>query len=260
LDLSEKHLEDVRERIKSGIADYVRKAKVKGVVVGVSGGLDSAVTLKLAVEAGVDARALIMPEAGVTDPQDVEDALEFAQTLGVNADVVEVKGIIESVREVYPWQEHATGDKTLAEANVKARSRMILLYMDSNLNERLVLGTGNRSELLLGYFTKHGDGACDLLPIGSLYKTQVTALAKLMEVPENLVSKRPSAGLWRGQTDEDELGAPYEVLDEIIVKLIDEKKKVEEVAEATKAKPDLVKKISASLKANSHKTRLPKIL
>jgi len=144
----------------------------------------------------------------------------------------------------------------LASGNLKARTRMCTLYYHANLMNRMVIGTGNRTELLLGYFTKYGDGGVDIEPIGGLYKTQVRGLSRHMKVPSHILDKTPTAGLWPGQTDEKELGVTYEEADRILSMLIDEKM---DGALVSKAFPrDHVDRLVARLHANEHKRVPPK--
>jgi NAD+ synthase len=145
----------------------------------------------------------------------------------------------------------------MAEANLKPRIRMVLNYVASNADRRLVLGTGNRTELLTGYFTKYGDGGVDALPIGSLYKTQVFQLARHLNIPERIISKAPSAGLWVGQTDEEELGISYSLLDRILRELVDKKKTAQETAQLLGVESRQVQKISEQVLRALHKRRAP---
>lgn len=181
-----------------------------GVVLGVSGGVDSAVVLALCAAALGPARvtALFMPEAAA----DVDDVIKtYVEQLGVKHEVIPIKPLVEA------YARHADiSDSRLVTGNLKARIRMSLLYSRSNASGLVVMGTGNRSELLAGYFTKYGDGGVDYLPIGALYKTQVWQLAKHLGVPDPIISQAPSAGLWAGQTDEQELGISYQKLDLIL--------------------------------------------
>jgi|SRR3989344_579909 len=185
-----------------------------GVVVGLSGGIDSSVVAALCVRAlgknhviGVS-----LPEKGVTLRRDVEDARQLAEQLGIRFQICPITPLVDALPLVYTnFQEHQT-----ALANAKARARMMILYGFANFNSYRVVGTGNKSELSIGYFTKYGDGGVDFLPIGNLYKFQVVELAAYLGIPGAIVVKKPTAGLWRGQTDEDELGVTYDELDKIL--------------------------------------------
>ncbi len=259
LELQEKELEQARRAIVRFIEEEVERAGASGGVLGLSGGVDSALTAFLAKEAlGDRVRALIMPERGVTSEQDVRDAISVAESLEMRYDVVEIGEVVDSVRRSFPLSAFTCLRPKLADANIKPRVRMLMLYLASNLDNLLVIGTGNRTELLLGYFTKYGDGGVDLLPIGGLYKTQVRALARHVGVPERIVCKPPSAGLWAGQRDEEELGMSYEVLDAVLHALYDLGRSPEEVAESLGIEVEHVQRVVEMVRANSHKLSTPK--
>lgn len=203
------------------IAEFIRtsveKAGAKGAVLGLSGGIDSAVTAFLAVRAlGKDrVLALLLPEKGITPPEDIEDAKEAARLLGIRYIEMDISPILERYSEILP-SEKAQEIPRLVAGNLKARVRMTLLYWYANLENLLVLGTGNKTEIMLGYSTKHGDAAADILPLGGLYKKDVRALAKRLGVPRRIIEKDPTAGLWPGQTDEGEMGITYADADAIL--------------------------------------------
>ena len=155
--------------------------------------------------------------AEVSQPDNMSDAERVAIDLQLDYDVIDISDTVETLLEAYP---DARGDE-LAVGNARARLRTVLNYLVANHENRLVLGTGNRTEFLTGYLTKHGDGAVDCLPIGYLYKQQVRQLARYVGVPEDIVEKPATAGLWPGQTDEDELGLSYDVLDAILALRVD---------------------------------------
>jgi len=237
----------VVERITSFIEECVKNAGAKGVVVGVSGGVDSACVAKLSTMAlGNDSvLGLIMPEKGVTPSQDVKDAVNFCNELGIRYKVVEINPLVNAFVSVL-------GDKPeIAVANLKPRIRMMILYFHANSEQLLVAGTGNKSELMVGYFTKYGDGGVDILPIGDLYKTEVFQLARHIGIPEPIISKKPSARLWKGQTDEEELGISYEKLDAIL-KAMEEGK-----TEVSGEDLDIVAKM---VERSRHKRELPPVV
>jgi NAD+ synthase len=247
----------IRTKLTTFIKESVEKTKAKGVVIGLSGGLDSSTTVTLCVEALGAGRVLgvSMPEAGVTDPRDATDAAELSDKLGIDFKVVDITPMVLCTRaNLGDFKE----DAQISSANIKPRVRMVILYYYSNLLNRLVIGCGNRSELRAGYFTKYGDGAADLLPIGSLYKTQVKQLATHLGIPERIIHKAPTAGLWRGQMDEAELGMSYEKIDKIYVGL-DLGLKLNEIAEAAGVKIGDVKKLIERERRTAHKLRAPEI-
>ncbi len=260
LTLSDEALEAIAKKIKYFIETSVRVADASGVVIGLSGGVDSSVVASLAHDV-VDTRALILPEEHVTPKEDVDDARNVAQMYSVPFKVVPIDPLVECFKvfgkDIATWHR---GEKvSSAEANLKARMRMTLSYLVANSEHRLVLGTGNKTELLIGYFTKYGDGGVDVLPIGDLYKTQVFQLARYLGLPQSIISKAPSAGLWVGQTDEDELGLPYEVLDAVLFQLVNKEKSVEETADILSMNVSQVQGICDMVRASKHKRHTPKV-
>jgi NAD+ synthase len=191
-----------------------------------------------------------MPAAD-SDPQDEEDARAVAAHLGIET----VRRPIGTIVAGAVAALAGTPDARML-ANVKARARMLVLYAEAVQRNRLVAGTGNKSELLVGYFTKYGDGGVDVQPIGDLYKTQVFELARWLEVPERIRAKAPSAGLWPGQTDEDELGIRYEELD-VILKGIELNASVPEVARRTGLSLEQVARVETMVRRSEHKRRPP---
>jgi len=256
----EQALAEVTRQLKDFIRDSVRSANATGAVVALSGGVDSSVVAALAHDV-VNTKALILPEAGVTSPQDVRDATLIAESFGLPFTVIEIVDLFECFKEearsMLPEREN--GRISIAEANLKPRIRMTLSYVASNSDSRLVLGTGNKTELLMGYFTKYGDGGADILPLGGLYKTQVFQLARYVELPERIISKAPSAGLWPGQTDEGELGISYALLDQILLELIDKDRTVEEIAQTMGLEPKRVQAVSEQVSSTQHKRQMPRI-
>ncbi|MFW6000332.1 MAG: NAD(+) synthase [Halorubrum sp.] len=205
-----------RGRVRSFVADRVDAAGADGVVVNMSGGLDSTVTAALAVEAlGADrVYGLVLPCNKIGAPH-ARDAEALAEALGIEHDTVHLQPLFAQFGAVVP-DRFDLHDEPVRSGNAVARLRMAVAYLAANAANRLVCGTANRSELLLGYLTKHGDGAADLFPLGHLYKTDVRALAAELDVPAFVVEKAPTAGFLPGQRDADDLGAPYEVVDPVL--------------------------------------------
>ncbi|NJE07115.1 NAD+ synthase [Thermococcus sp. M39] len=243
--------DEVITKLLSFIREKVDEAKVEGVVVGVSGGVDSATTAFLAVKALGKEKVLglIMP---YYENQDVEDAKLVCETLGINYKIINIKPIVDAFEKSIDFEP----DK-ITKGNIMVRTRMILLYAHANQYNLLVLGTSNKSELLTGYYTKWGDGASDYAPLINLYKTEVWEIAKRLGVPEKIIKKKPTAGLWIGQTDEDELGISYRLLDEILYRLVDLKMPKEKIAEELNIPIEKVEHVENLIKKTEHKRRLP---
>ena len=202
-----KHLVD---EITVWIREQVYGAGCRGVVLGISGGVDSAVTAGLAARAlGAEAvLGLIMPCHSIS--QDEKHARLVTETFEIEWDRVDLTSAFDALVALLP------PGQGLAVANVKPRLRMATLYYYANLRRYLVIGTSNRTELSVGYFTKYGDGGSDFLPLGDLFKSEVCDLAREIGVPPSIIEKAPSGGLWEGQTDEGEMGIAYETLDGVL--------------------------------------------
>jgi NAD+ synthase len=251
--MEEEEVEQKVERVTSFIEDTVENAGADGAVLGISGGIDSTTTAYLAVEAlGADSlHGLVMPSE-VNTEENMSDAERVAQDLGIEYDVLEIDPIFEAFTDTYP---EGTNDE-LAAGNVRVRIRAVLNYYVANYENRVVLGTGNRSEALVGYFTKYGDGAVDCHPIGNLYKCQVRQLARHLGVPEDLVMQTPSAEMWDGQTDEGELGMTYDTLDAILALHIDGELSIAETAERVNIDQGLVERVGDLVVESEHKRRM----
>jgi NAD+ synthase len=226
----------------------------EGVVVGLSGGIDSALCARLAADALGPERVLgvLLPGAGVPDTIQSETEA-YAEGLGIAHRTVSLSEIADAFRSALP----EVTDRTTT-GNTLARIRMTVLYALARDHHRLVLGTGNKSELLQGYFTKYGDGGVDLLPIGDLYKTQLRSLALALGLPAPIRDRAPSAGFWEGQTDEEELGISYLDLDRVLFGL-EQLCRPEEIHERTGIPLEAVHRIADRVTLTRHKRRLPPV-
>jgi NAD+ synthase len=243
----------VTERLRGFIADGVRKVGFERVVVALSGGVDSSVVTALAVlslGAG-NVVAVFMPYRS-SDPQSRVDALAVCDSLGISARVIDITPQVDAYFVRFP-----DADRT-RRGNKMARERMSILYDLSMAERALVLGTSNKTELLLGYGTLFGDMASALNPIGDLYKTQLYAVARHLDLPQSVLSKPPSADLWAGQTDEDELGMRYAVVDQVLHLLVDERRSRAEVIALGFDATD-VDRIVSRVQGSQYKRRPPVI-
>lgn len=244
---------DQVEVIKSFIRHHLEDSGRAGVVLGMSGGVDSSLVAKLCADAVGPERVLGMwLGEGPAEGGDHRDAKEWAGALRISLRELDIAPFVSTFRE------RLRVDDKIALGNIKARVRMIVLYDIARRENRLVIGTGNKSEALLGYFTLFGDGGVDFQPIGDVYKTQVREMARFLGVPERILAKVPSAGLWAGQTDEGELGVTYDVLDRVLLGL-ELRMTSEDIAERTGASLETVEHVERLHRASIHKRKMPLI-
>lgn len=236
------------------IRNTVESIGCKGVVVGLSGGVDSATVTKLCVDAlGPDKVLNVFMPSRVTPAEDYKTTSELCSLWGTEYKVVDIQPAVDALMAVL-----LSGRETsLERGNISARCRMIVLYNLAKKRDYVVMGTSNQSEMMMGYFTKFGDGACDITPMANLYKTEVRQMARLIGVPEPIIAKPPSAGLWEGQTDESEMGIKYEDLDGILYDL-EQNRSDSQIAADTGLPISEIVRIRTQVQSMEHK-RLPAI-
>lgn len=234
------------DRITRWLRQYLEVAGADGFVFGLSGGVDSATVAALAVRAVGTGRVLAALMPCHSPPDDLRLARQVAETFGVPTVTVDLTPTYDALLGFLPPSENS-----LAAANIKPRLRMIVLYYLAQSHNYLVLGSGNKSEMAVGYYTKYGDGGVDLLPLGGLYKTQVWQLARELGVPPEVIDRPPTAGLWPGQTDEGEMGITYRELDRILAAM--------EAGDVSGIDPAALERVRGMIARSEHKRRMPPI-
>jgi NAD+ synthase len=262
LRLSESELAATREHVVGFVERTVDGAGADGAVIGLSGGIDSTLTATLAVEAlGAEAvHGLVMPSE-VNTADNMSDAERVARDLGIEYDVIDIGPIYDAFVSAFPGDgaEERVDEEPLrtAAGNVRVRIRAVLNYFVANAEDRVVLGTGNRSEALTGYFTKYGDQAVDCNPIGTLYKQQVRQLAAHVGIDDDLVTKTPSAEMWTGQTDEAEMGLGYDTLDAILALHVDGPLSKSATIRALDVTAEQIDRVVDLYETSAHKRSMP---
>ena len=248
--------EATSKKIEKFIQEYVAQSKTKGVVVGLSGGIDSSVTAAIAVRAlgKENVLGLILPNANLAQHYE-DDARILAKQLGITVKKVSIADFVSAFKKNV--DEELSSNK-LVLGNAMARFRMIINYAYANYYHYLVLGTSNKTEIMVGYVTKFGDGGVDFEPCGGLYKTQIRLMAKYLNIPKSIIEKPPSAGLWNGQTDEGELGITYDLLD-LILYGIEHKLNAEAIAKELQIEKTVVEKVLAMIAKSEHKRHIPPV-
>ena len=246
------------DRVSDWLKSKMEEAHAERFVFGLSGGIDSAVVAGLCARAVGPERVLpiIMPSSSIAE--DAIEAHKVADAFGLKTVTIDLTPVADAVFEAMPTEAHLYGDVfgdeapensesrlQLARANVRPRSRMITNYYLANLTGGMVVGTGNKTEYLIGYFTKWGDGGVDIMPIVDLYKYEVRAVAKAIGVPESVITRPPSAGLWVGQTDESEIGMSYADLDTTLLAI--------ENGDTSAIDPETLAKVERKVATSAHK-------
>jgi len=239
-------------RIQKFIAREVASANAEGVVIGLSGGLDSSVTAVLCAKAlgSNKVLGLLMPDERVTPKEDIDDANQVARLFDIKTESIDIAHIHKGFMR---WLQ---ADR-LAEGNLRARIRMCLLYYYSNLTNRIVIGTGDKSEFLIGYFTKYGDGGVDIQPLIGLYKTEVRQLARHLGLPPRIIEKKSAPRLWESHEAEQEIGVDYDLLDSILYCIFDMRLSPEETSKHLNVSQGIVSRVLSMHRQSEHKRLQP---
>jgi NAD+ synthase len=242
---------EITKKIESFLKDQVSISETNGVILGLSGGIDSAVITFLCARTFKEKTLiLVMPDSKISPKEETEDALKIIDDLGIDYKLLDINLIVSEYSKYIEPNSRALG-------NLRARVRTNLLYYYANSKNLLVVGSSDKSEFHIGYFTKFGDGAADILPIVSLYKTQVREIARYLRVPESIILKKSSPNLWLGHVAEEEIGVQYEEIDLILYCIIDKKLSIEETVQTTNIDKNTVDKIYQLYKTNEHKRITP---
>ncbi len=237
----------ISETIEKYLTDKIEKTQAKGVILGLSGGIDSAVLAYICKNNLKEKTiAIIMPDTEITPKSETEDALKMISLTGIEYKLIDINPIVKEYSMYLEPNEKSKG-------NLRARIRTNILYYYANAKNYLVLGSSDKSEFRIGYFTKHGDGASDITPIISLYKLQVRGIAKYLGVPDNIIAKKSSPHLWKDHEAENELGISYEEIDSVLYCLYEKKLSVEETEKITLIDKLTIQKIQILILNSEHK-------
>jgi len=250
----EQDYSSISNKIQNSLKQKLEEIKSNGVIFGLSGGVDSVVTAYLCANSIKDnTTALILPDSKISPKEETEDAIRVVDELGLNYRLLDINLIHGSYAKNLEPDDKALG-------NLSARIRKNIIYYYANAKNLTVLGTSDKTEHLIGYFTKFGDGAADLLPISSLYKNQVRGLAKYLDVPDSIIKKKSSPNLWKNHFAEIELDASYEQIDCVLYCIFDEKISIDETVKRTAIDKNTVEKIYNLYKKSKHKRITPEML
>ncbi len=237
----------ITSTIERFLVDKIKENNSNGLILGLSGGIDSAVLAYLCKRVVKESTlALIMPDSEITPKSETEDALKMIALTGIEYKLIDIKPIVNEYSKYLEPNSWAKG-------NLRARVRANILYYYANAKNYLVLGSSDKSEYLIGYFTKFGDGASDLVPIISLYKLQVREIGKFLDVPQSVIEKKSSPHLWKDHGAEKEIGASYEEIDSILFCIFEKNLSIEETSKITEIDINLVKKINELHLKSKHK-------
>jgi len=241
----------IQDSIETFLRESISRAGANGLVFGLSGGIDSAVIAHICAKSFKEkSLALLMPDSRISPKSETEDALYIVDKLGLDYKLIDISLIHSQFANILEPEEKSLG-------NLRARIRATLLYYHANLKSYLVIGSSDKSEQLIGYFTKFGDGSADVLPIVSLYKTQIRGLAKALGVKESIIEKKSSPHLWKGHIAEDEIGASYEEIDSVLYCMADKNMPLDDIYITTQISKDKIEKIYQLYKKSEHKRIMP---
>ena len=247
------NLKEVHNELVEFLRENFKKAGFSKAVLGLSGGIDSALVAYLLRDAlGKENVLAIMMPYKSSNPDSLNHAKLVVEDLKINAKTIEITDMIDA------YFKNEKDASSLRMGNKMARERMSILFDYSSKENALVIGTSNKTEIYLGYSTQFGDSACALNPIGNLYKTNIWDLSRYLKIPNELIEKKPSADLWEGQTDEQEMGLTYKEADQVLYRMLEENKTVEEIL-AEGFNKDLVDNIVRRINRSEYKRRMPLI-
>ncbi len=249
-ELTIKDYPQISKDLECFIKNQVTVTNRQGVILGLSGGIDSAVLAVLAKNAfPKNTLVLIMPDGKISPKQETEDALELINKLGLDYKLLDINLLVNEFTKILEPDQKSAG-------NLRARIRSNILYYYANLKNYLVLGSSDKSEYLIGYFTKYGDGAADTLPLVSLYKTQIRKLAQYLEIPQSIIEKKSSPNLWPGHDAEGEIGATYQEIDSILYCMTHHKQSIKDAQKTLNIPTEKIKKIYQMHQNSKHKREL----
>lgn len=251
-EITDRDYAGIAQKVGEFLLQEMEKSSAKGFVLGLSGGIDSAVLACMCGRVASDRTlAVIMPDSDITPNTETADGIRIAGLAGIDHRIIDIRHIIRQCLQQVKPDSRAAG-------NLRARIRSDMLYYHANAENRLVLGSSNKSEYLMGYFTKFGDGAADLTPLISLYKLQVRGMAGFLGVPQDIIAKKSSPHLWENHYAEDELGATYEQIDSVLYCIHDRKMSVPDAVHATGLDETLVEHILCTSRNTAHKRMAPR--
>lgn len=241
----------ISKSIESFIKDSVERAKKQGIVLGLSGGIDSAVTAALAKNVyPKNTLVMIMPDSKISPAKETQDALKLIDDLKLDYKLLDINLAVNEYAKILEPNQKSLG-------NLRARMRTNILYYYANIRDYLVVGSSDKSEYMIGYFTKFGDGGADILPTVSLYKTQIRELGKYLGIPQNIIDKKSSPNLWPDHDAQTEIGATYDEIDAILYCMIDKHQDMKQTRKTLEIPIEKIEKIHQMYQTSKHKRELP---